>query len=74
MTGDDLQKLRKRSGLTIAAFGRALGYEGKHNNLSRRVRRMEELAELNAGESARARVLAEKLDAMERVWTGEAPE
>jgi hypothetical protein len=33
LTGADLRKLRKRSGLSLAAFAVALGYTGNHRNL-----------------------------------------
>lgn len=33
MTGDELKRLRERTGLTAAAFARALGYNGKNPGL-----------------------------------------
>lgn len=41
MTGADLKKIREATGLSIAEFGRALGYNGTHRNVRKQVLDME---------------------------------
>lgn len=41
MTGTELKAIRTRLGLTVTAFGRALGYDGPDRNISRLIRRYE---------------------------------
>jgi transcriptional regulator with XRE-family HTH domain len=42
MTGPELRTIRQALGLSVAEFGRALGYRGARNTLSVHVRAMEE--------------------------------
>jgi|GEM_PF-6589579 len=41
MTGQELAAIRKRLGLSLIQFGRALGYQGEDNTVSVTVRRYE---------------------------------
>ena len=45
MTGSELQKLRRRTGLTLLAFGACLGVGGKGKSVKREMRRLEGLAD-----------------------------
>lgn len=46
MTGADLRNLRESLEMDVITFGVALGYPGVGANVSRRVRRLEKMAEL----------------------------
>lgn len=41
MTGDDLNEIRTRLGLSTAQFGYALGFSGSKSNVSTTIRRFE---------------------------------
>ena len=41
MTGQDIKRLRRRLGLSLAEMGRALGYAGERRTIARRLRRIE---------------------------------
>lgn len=41
MTGKEFAAVRKRLGLGVVEFGRAIGYQGSHDNVSLSVRRFE---------------------------------
>jgi hypothetical protein len=64
MTGDDLHALRKRLGMGIVGFGRALGYvDAEASTVSRKVRRYEAFG----GETIPAAVMLRAL-AAEQQW------
>lgn len=70
MTGKELQKLRRRTGLSCVAFGAALGIGGKGRNVARCLRRLEGHADLPipAYAAARAEAIIAKLAALEAGW------
>jgi transcriptional regulator with XRE-family HTH domain len=41
MTGAELKAIRQQLGLTLSAFGKAIGYKGNKNTLSVQIRRFE---------------------------------
>jgi hypothetical protein len=41
MTGGDLARIRKKLGLSLYEWGRALGYQGNHNGIQVQVKDME---------------------------------
>ena len=67
MTGHELQRLRRRSGLSLVAFGACLGVGGKRESVARAVRRLEGLAEqpLPPSTARMARAIANKLARIE---------
>ncbi len=74
MTGDELQKLRKRAGLSLGAFGVALGYGGSLATIARLVRRLEGCAatDLPANDAAQAGRFEDTLAQFEEKWAAEA--
>lgn len=73
MTGTQLRDLRDRSGLGSAAFGSALGYCGRPQNISRTVRRMEGLngEEIPYDAAERAQRFERGLNRLEKRWAAD---
>lgn len=60
MTGHQFANLRRHLGLSLADFGRALGYQGAARNVRRQIRRYEDMDEVPPGAAMRASTLDDR--------------
>lgn len=74
MTGAELQKLRRRSGLSLAKFGAALGFRGK--NIDRAIRRLDGYGSAAVPQhvAERAAGFEQALAKLEEKWRADKPD